>query len=792
MGKKTKIGKQRRDKYYHLAKETGYRSRAAFKLLQINKRFEFLQKSRAVVDLCAAPGGWLQVAIQNMPVSSLCIGVDLVPIKPINRCITLQGDITTEKTRQMVRKELHGWEADCVLHDGAPNVGRNWVQDAFQQNCLTLSALRLATQILAKNGIFVTKVFRSSDYHHLISVFEKLFKQVHVWKPAASRLESAEIFVVCEKYQKPEKLDLDLLDPKKVFAELTQQSIISNPQLLLQPRMKLKKVPAVGYENESVSFHKIINATDFIQSSNYLELLASAYKIALDDERWLMDEVTTDEVKCCLEDIKVCGPRELRLILKWRRSIIKKINEEMAQNEAENTTKDAVALINPEDERMAEIEQQLLTAKAEEKAALKKKKRKLLKDKANHEKRKKLKMLVEGDTYEVPDEQELFSLKKVAKAKDRRNTIMNEISKLENDKNENNSDNEKDSDSDDDNSDSGMDDDAEGFHHEQDPSISKAEKNESLKAEWFSRNEVAELIDDEESALKAVENFMKKFSNASQDSRKDDEANDDQKSNIEASSDEGNDEDSHKLNNKIRIGAGTTSVFIDDNESEEEYHDVDKTDGKNSATNPVHLRNSDKVEKLSPELLALGEQLIYSSKTRRDLEDWGWNRYTNNDEGLPDWFVEDEKKHFRKELPVSKDRVEFYKNRMRDINTRTIKKVAEAKARKKKRRDRKLHLAKKRAEGIIESENMEQAEKAREIRKLYRKTASSIKEKKKITYAVMTKGKRGSLARPKGPYKVVDARLKKDNRRQKQMNKNKGYKAGGRGGRGGRRNRRSG
>ena len=352
VNKAKKVGKNRRDKFYHLAKEQGFRSRASFKLVQLNKRHDFLSSAaHGVIDLCAAPGGWMQVARKHLPVNAPCVGIDLVPIKPVSGCIALQGDITSDQTKAQLKQALRqaaGFQTvDVVLNDGSPNMGKAWLQDAYTQSELTLAALKLASEFLAPGGTFVTKVFRSNDYNSLLFVMNQLFERVNATKPSASRTESAEIYVLCSHFKAPKQIDPRLLNPKHVFKDLTQPSQDENkPDLVLNTVMKNLKAAKrnrAGYQDGNLTMFRRISVLQFCRSPRPVAMLVENSQISCDIRdiqpdssqqdapaiRELICDMpeTTDDVMHCLEDVKVLARRDFKLVLKWRAAARRKLRE---------------------------------------------------------------------------------------------------------------------------------------------------------------------------------------------------------------------------------------------------------------------------------------------------------------------------------------------------------------------------------------------------------------------------------------------------------------------------------
>ncbi|BGP23937.1 adoMet-dependent rRNA methyltransferase spb1 [Rhodotorula toruloides] len=950
MGKdQKKTGKGRLDKWYQLAKEQGYRARSAFKLVQLNRKYDFLASARCVIDLCAAPGGWLQVAAKQMPTqNSIIIGVDLVPIKPIPRCVTLVEDITTESCRRALRAEMKDWKADVVLHDGAPNVGSAWVQDAFTQVELVLASLKLAVEFLRPGGTFCTKVFRSKDYNSLLWVFNQLFTKVEATKPPSSRNVSAEIFVVCQGYLAPAKIDPKLLNPKFVFAEadavgldddegdkkrkiteidaatddvdaesgkkgskkvrtnvnplakldgkaVTTKDVMTPASLnVFAPEKKRKQ--REGYDDEDRILYRECRVMEWVRHQDPIGVLSMVNKMTWaddEDKKLLKSPLTTSEIKACLEDLKVLGKKDFKMLLKYRAAIREDLGLDIKVDEKEEVTETVEVQPLDEEEQITRELERL----AREEALKKRRDRRRVNEKKQREvQRMQLNMVTPMDIglerQDGVDDADMFDLGEVEGGKERRGVngelgsdadgVLSEDDEEEvmrkrqrrmplnpipeaalaaqnaDDDDEDVSDTERrtrrleesldilydsyqqsklerdakhkvkeqrrkkalaeggefkglddeeaqDSDEESEESDgidsdpapqpSDDEDDSSDEEEEQTiapaASTSKAGLITSLKqkkvlstsaksrqaAMWFDQpafkglpgggleallggrgtdDEDDETDGDEEDASEDYEGVRTVWDEMGERLEGEDEVGDE--------SDEESDDDFR----------GAREEYVEDEDMEDEA-DID-------AQEQAEVEKSDRIAKLgltTAEAMTLAQQLVNQERTKTQLVDEGFNRHTDiiGGDGLPTWFIDDEQRHLRHNIPVTKEAVQAIRDKQRALNARPIKKVAEAKARKKMRQIRRLEKMRAKAQGINDDEEngLTEKEKAASIAKILAKSSKAGKQKKPETKVVVARGaNRGIKGRPngvKGKYKIVDPRQKKEVRALKRIAK---------------------
>jgi 23S rRNA (uridine2552-2'-O)-methyltransferase len=209
------MARNQKDFFYYKAKDEGYRSRAAYKLQQINIKYNVIIPDSTVVDLGAAPGGWLQAAKELS--GGRVVGIDLQKIKPMGGIDTIKGDITKEATLGKIEEMIGEHGTDAVICDASPNLSGNWSLDHARSVDLSYSALDVAKKLLIPGGNFVVKVFQGDLFKELLDEIKRNFVYVKSFTPKASRKQSAEIYVIAKKFinasiEKGQEYDIDILD----------------------------------------------------------------------------------------------------------------------------------------------------------------------------------------------------------------------------------------------------------------------------------------------------------------------------------------------------------------------------------------------------------------------------------------------------------------------------------------------------------------------------------------------------------------------------------------------------
>lgn len=277
-----KTSKDKRDIYYRLAKEEGWRARSAFKLLHLHEQYNLFADVTRVVDLCAAPGSWSQVLTVKVPESSArrIVAVDLQPMAPIDGVIQLQGDITLPSTVSAVLHAMDGHQADLVVCDGAPDVTGFHEMDEYMQSQLLFAALHITLFVLQRGGTFVAKMFRGISTQLIYAQLRMLFADVVFCKPASSRASSYECFVVAKGLSMPEGLN-----PKALSDFIA--SGFDGRSLERHGRVAMELVPFLAHGDvsgfDSETSYKVPQEHEFIKPVQ--PPIAPPYKDAIDNKR---------------------------------------------------------------------------------------------------------------------------------------------------------------------------------------------------------------------------------------------------------------------------------------------------------------------------------------------------------------------------------------------------------------------------------------------------------------------------------------------------------------------------
>ncbi|KAF0701291.1 Aste57867_8220 [Aphanomyces stellatus] len=882
--------KHDKDKYYNLARQQGYRARSAFKLIQLNKKYDFLSQAKVCIDLCAAPGGWCQVAAKYMPASSIILGIDLLPIRPIRGVKTYQCDITTARCRQIIKQEMQSWSADVVLCDGAPNVGSEYSKDAYVQNELALIALKLAVDVMGKGATFVSKVFRSQDYNALLWVFKQLFKKVSATKPLSSRNESAEIFVVCEDYLAPHSIDPKLLDPEHVFSQLEKDK--DTGLTIFHPKYGQQKRHREGYDEAlGQTLTRQLTVGDFIASMDPIRMLTDATSIAFgaDDAMFKDHAVTTAEVKACLADLKVLGKGDFKNLLKWRTKMQVYRDELLKADAPDEEVAEPVAPAAPveltEEEKNAAVREELAQLRANVLAKKKREKKKEREKKAKERVRAAMGMSETG--IELTDDAQAFSLKKlgvkniadvddgeyISDAADSDDELVapemdedddddddgaydalleSQMDKLYDDYLSRKGDGDKtkkavkrskiakralagealvadhalfDGDKETyekminpDESSDDSDSDDEKVANPLVVSLKRPERPSAVASRWFSGNKLFDDVKDElpqivvdkdgdalpvmpitdkvKRQMKRKEARDRNERRAAKKQRLEDEelaklASDDEDGFLDddATAEAKKQKDDMPLTAAqmqrkqekealIKAGMGaavsgggaSTAALTSTFEVVKPDEELPVMDVRQYDSDHEDYDEEDKAR-----TMAIATMMLKKHKAKEMVDD-SYNRYAWNDPtDLPDWFMDDEERHYRPQLQVPKHLMEQMKEKFMDIATKPVKKVAEARARKRRQTLKKVKAAKKKANDIANLPDMSTREKLKAIDKAM-KTAKVKKESK--LYVVSRRGRsaansKGFKKGDKGAVKVVDPRMKKDKRNTEKREKRK-------------------